>query len=386
MKSGFVSARSVWEKDGELWTDPGLGRLVDYLSFRTQLSVALCHQTDGPKPNLYNHRIARNRIEYFPMPFMASVANGFFKFRSCQRVITEVEKRSDSLVVQLPFAAPLALLSSRKPRVYQICADLYRQVRTSPFYSGHRKWLAQPMALLIHQIQKRICSAKDARVVAHGRALLAQYGQPGRGQWVISSALEAPEMGSMSRRRPDDGVFRLLFVGYLRHEKGCDVLLKALTKVVRQKPKVELWVVGGRDKVSSGVEDDIKALIEAHDLESKIQFKDSVPFGPELFQMMADADVLLLPSRSEGTPRVLVEARAMGCPVIASRVGGIPDSVEHMEDGLVFESDDHQDLADKVLFLMNTPRERLRLIANGEKRVRPWTVEALGDSILKEMI
>ena len=63
-------------------------------------------------------------------------------------------------------------------------------------------------------------------------------------------------------------------------------------------------------------------------------------FGEPLFELYRSHDVFVLPSLSEGTPRTLVEARSFGCPVVATRAGGIPSSVEHGRDGLLVEPND----------------------------------------------
>lgn len=67
--------------------------------------------------------------------------------------------------------------------------------------------------------------------------------------------------------------------------------------------------------------------------------------GDELWAAYDQADLFALPSVSEGTPKVLLEAMARGCPVVASRVGGIPTAVEHEQRGLLFESGDVDGLA-----------------------------------------
>jgi glycosyltransferase involved in cell wall biosynthesis len=111
-----------------------------------------------------------------------------------------------------------------------------------------------------------------------------------------------------------------------------------------------------------------------------------VPFGPELFQAFADADVLLLPSRSEGTPRVLNEARAFGCPVVASRVGGITTSVEHEVDGLLVPPDDPEALAAATLRLLEDAELRRRMIEIGKLRMRERTIERFVDLVEQELV
>jgi glycosyltransferase involved in cell wall biosynthesis len=105
------------------------------------------------------------------------------------------------------------------------------------------------------------------------------------------------------------------------------------------------------------------------------------PFGPELFGVFAESDVLVLTSRSEGTPRVLVEARAMGCPVIASRVGGVPDSVTEGVDGLLFPSGRADCLAESLLRLAQNPPLQRELAKNGRERTKNLTIERFADTI-----
>lgn len=107
-------------------------------------------------------------------------------------------------------------------------------------------------------------------------------------------------------------------------------------------------------------------------------------FGSELFQEYADADVFVLPSRSEGTPRVLVEARAFGCPVVATRVGGIPSSVAEGRDGLLVPPDDVTALADAILRVATEPGLRQSLSRSGRERVRSWTIDGLADALVEQ--
>ena len=91
-----------------------------------------------------------------------------------------------------------------------------------------------------------------------------------------------------------------------------------------------------------------------------------IEFGePNLFELYRSHDVFVLPSLSEGTPRTLVEARAFGCPVVATRVGGIPSSVQHGVNGLLVPPNDSQGLASAVERVLSEEPLRLKLIAEG---------------------
>ena len=93
-------------------------------------------------------------------------------------------------------------------------------------------------------------------------------------------------------------------------------------------------------------------------------------------------DALLLPSANEGTPVVAIEALAAGRPVVATRVGGVPDVVDDNESGFLVEVGDIEALTDRLEQLAGDPELRARLGATGRERVVPrYRVERLVDDI-----
>lgn len=93
-------------------------------------------------------------------------------------------------------------------------------------------------------------------------------------------------------------------------------------------------------------------------------------------------DALLLPSANEGTPVVAIEALAAGRPVVATRVGGVPDVVDDNESGFLVEVGDIEALADRLEQLARDPGLRARLGETGRERVVPrYRVERLVDDI-----
>jgi L-malate glycosyltransferase len=126
-----------------------------------------------------------------------------------------------------------------------------------------------------------------------------------------------------------------LYVGRLSPEKGVDVLLHAL-QMVQQTNKCQLSIVGDGSE---------RGRLEklAQDLGLKqIEF---VGFQPSVNAYLASTDALIMPSRREGLPLTLIEALCAGLPVVASRVGGIPEFVTHGQNGLLCAPDDVPALA-----------------------------------------
>jgi glycosyltransferase involved in cell wall biosynthesis len=93
-------------------------------------------------------------------------------------------------------------------------------------------------------------------------------------------------------------------------------------------------------------------------------------------------DVFLLPSGNEGTPVTAIESLASGCPVVATRVGGVPDVVRDGEDGFLVELGDLDALAARLAELAADPELRARMGAAGRARVLPrYAVERLIDDV-----
>ncbi len=314
LRLGFVSARWSSRHDGGVWAEAGVVKLLDVFATRfAEVHVAMSLAAE--RQQLHDHRFNLPDANFVPLPWLPSVVGGIRKGAACRKVIREVERRCDVLLVQLPFAAPTALVLPQKPRAYHLCADIVEIVRTSPYYQGNKKLPARALAYGIDFLEARLIARKDSRMIANGEELFTRFGGSDKGSAVVSATLLDREVLSVPRTRPTDGPFRMLFVGYLRHEKGVGTLLEACERLLQTvKRPLELSVVGASHSEDRGVTDQLRAGLEALKGRMTVRFEGHKAFGRDLFQCFADADVLVLPSLSEGTPRVLVEARSFGCP------------------------------------------------------------------------
>jgi glycosyltransferase involved in cell wall biosynthesis len=379
VKVGFVTGRMSSTRDGNRFAQSGLSRLVHALRDRADLT---CVATSAAPSFVKEHDtlLEQGDARFVPLPFIPSTISGLGKGAECRRGMARIERLADVVIVQLPFSPPWGLMPRQRPRVYHACADVPGVVSASKYYRGARRIAALGFAEFMHAWQNQQAHQLGARVVTNGDALHERMGRP-PGRSIVSSSLGLAEVGSVKRQRPANAPFRILFCGYLRPEKGLDTLIAAYRSIVKEIPDAELVVVGDQDLGQGGA---VAELRRQMDGAGSVDLKGLIAFGPKLFREFADADVLLLPSRSEGTPRVLVEARAFGCPVVASRVGGIPTSVSDGVDGFLVPPDDALALAQATLRIARAPTLRARLIEHGYERARQCTVEALAEALLEE--
>ena len=127
----------------------------------------------------------------------------------------------------------------------------------------------------------------------------------------------------------DPGVRHLLFVGNLVPVKGLDVLLAACGELAKQAAPWQLHFVG-----EGPLKTALQRQAQSLSLSERVAFHGSIAHS-ELPDWFRAADVLVLPSRSEGVPNVLLEAAACGLPFVASDVGGIPEIAELGQSRLV---------------------------------------------------
>lgn len=156
---------------------------------------------------------------------------------------------------------------------------------------------------------------------------------------------------------------RLVAVGRLSPEKGQAGLLEAVALLRDRGIALQLTLVGdGPDG------DALKAKSQQLGLDDHVHFAGRQDERTALTSIAA-ADVLVLPSFMEGLPVVLMEAMALGVPVIATRVAGIPELVRDEVSGLLFDPADWEALADAVAQLAADPALRARLAVAARQRI-----------------
>ena len=155
----------------------------------------------------------------------------------------------------------------------------------------------------------------------------------------------------------------MICVGRLSPEKGQPGLLRAFAALRAKHPELRLRLVGdGPDRAS------LEALAKELGLADAVSFAGRLP-EEETLAEIARADLLVLPSFMEGLPIVLMEAMAVGVPVIASRVAGIPELVEDGKTGLLFTPSDWDELASRVDSLLGDKALQARLIERAKAKV-----------------
>jgi glycosyltransferase involved in cell wall biosynthesis len=174
-----------------------------------------------------------------------------------------------------------------------------------------------------------------------------------------------------------NGKVRLLFVGRLTNEKRADRFLRVVSRVKREAPnyRVTAAIAG-----NGPLRPELEAMADSLGLENG-----ALKFLGEREDMNAvykKTDLLMLTSDYEGTPNAILEAMSNGLPIVATRVGGVPD-ILHKDRGMLVDPDDEDGFTTAALRLVTDPALRTKLGNAGREYVsRFHSPETLGNRLL----
>ncbi len=159
-----------------------------------------------------------------------------------------------------------------------------------------------------------------------------------------------------------EGGVLMTAVGRLTAVKNYPMLLRAAAEVFQSLPDAVLAVVGEGEAQSS-----LETFARDLGVENRVRF---TGFRKDVTALLHASDLFVHTSLMEGCPNAVLEAMAMGKPVVATEVGGVPELVLHGETGLLVPSGDEAALARALEGLLETPAVRRRMGEAGRRRAR----------------
>jgi glycosyltransferase involved in cell wall biosynthesis len=167
------------------------------------------------------------------------------------------------------------------------------------------------------------------------------------------------------------------YVGWLIPIKGVTFLISAMAEAVQQYSNSLLVLVGKGDEEGEE-EAKLREQVKKLGLTDKVIF---LGWRADVDEIMGCFDLFVLPSLNEGMGRVLVEAMAVGLPIVASDVGGIPDLVKDGNNGFLVPPSDADALKHAILDLLKDEAKRKRMGEVGKEMCRSYSTEAMVEQI-----
>ena len=283
------------------------------------------------------------------------------------RVLTKIirKEKADVLHARSRVPALVALLAARRTHVPFITT-------CHGFYNKHP--LSRPMGW-----GKFVIVASNII----GKRMRDDFGVPHEKIRLVPRGVNLEEFewrpGSAAARGPGEAVVVGL-IGRLTPIKGHPFFLKAMARVARVVPNLKIRIIGDAPKPQ--YKEQLLTLVRNLGLEHAVEFLGTRYDIPELLSNM---HVLVAPSiGEEAFGRVVIEAGACGVPVVATRMGGLVDVVEHEKNGLLVPPDDPRMLADAVLRLLKEPELARKLAQDLRRKVETeFPLEKMFEKTLK---
>ena len=268
---------------------------------------------------------------------------------------TYIRGRQIAIVHAFDYAtAPLAMAAARTtPGVVALSSQRFFMDSIPPKY----RYLTLAAQWMAHGV---VANSEAAAAHLHRR-----YRYPRSRIQVCRNGLDLVEFPAFPRRRVAAVADAELVVGVacvLRPEKNLGQLLEAFARVRGRSSGMRLLIVGSGPEEAS-----LRAHAQQLSLSEVCRF---VPSTPDVAAELRSIDIFVHPSLSEALPNAVMEAMASGCAVIASRVGGCPELIEHGVHGLLVKPGDLDHLVVELSALIDNPVLRGKLAAAGAARMR----------------
>lgn len=169
-----------------------------------------------------------------------------------------------------------------------------------------------------------------------------------------------------SRQKSHEIAPRFISIRHLRPLYNIPCILKAYKVLLEQYPNATLDILG---------QGDMRAELEQYVADNNltgVRFIGQVP-NDKIYDYFAQANIILSAPKADNMPVSLLEAMNAGLLVISSRVGGVPYMIEHGKTGLLFESDNAEDMAAKMLWALEQPEEVHTIITNAQADVQKYS-------------
>ncbi len=185
---------------------------------------------------------------------------------------------------------------------------------------------------------------------------------------VIYTGLPLQEI-SFNETYASSKVLKMLSIGRAHWKKGYDYALRCCSLLKERNVSFTYTIIGGAG------DEELQFLVDDFGLEDCVFLENRKP-QQEVFKCMSEASLLLMPSLEEGLPNVVVEAMAIGLPVLSTNCGGVPELVTNNREGWLVPTRNPKAMADAIEVFVQLPLQRIEEVRlAGRKKVEKQHAE-----------
>ncbi|MET0234180.1 MAG: glycosyltransferase [Kibdelosporangium sp.] len=263
-------------------------------------------------------------VRISPLPYYVGLTS---LVRTLPRLVWSVFRavaRAEVVILRLPgVIGSLAVLAAwmlRRRYAVEVVGDPYDVLTAGVLGRGGKH-----AAPVVRWLMRRVVRGAAASQYVTEKTLQHRYPQaPGTPTVAVSNVRLTSGAFAAEPRQWQPTPFRIVTIGSQeQHYKGQDVLLRAIGHLADDGLPVSAVVVGGGRRHT-----ELVSLVGALGLDDRVSFTGAVHDRDRIVELLDEASLFVLPSRTEGLPRVLVEAMARALPAVGSDVGGVPELIE----------------------------------------------------------
>lgn len=356
MKLIFITdARYVRLANGAVYSLEGSFSYQLYLrylnSFEEIIIIARVKQGNISEVNAANC-VTQGKVIVCDLPYYVGLNDYMKKSFVLKKILKKYLKqylsKDTAIICRIPGKiGAIAISYLRKWKIYygiEVVGDPY-----DVFSKGAISHPLRPLLqVLAYRSLKYLCKNAPAALYVTKYSLQRRYPCPNFSVGVSDVVLPTSAFVTTPRHFTSHSPIKLICVGTLEQwYKAPDIVIKALNVLTKEGVKYHFtWVGDGRLRIK------ILELCKKYKIDDFCDFIGKVGSGSAVREKLDQADIFIMPSRTEGLPRALVEAMARALPCIATGVGGIP---ELLAPDVIIPIDDFQALANKIQYIINNP-------------------------------
>jgi glycosyltransferase involved in cell wall biosynthesis len=369
---GIFTLKRLCCHEGRYYTYGGFGDYLAAMRANFEHVIIVAHIRDMLPPHGHFEIPSGPDLEFVGLPQVRSEVGTWLIMPLVFLRAWQASKRMDVVHARMPnYTGVIGAFVSRIrniPVFNQIVADWYVEAQRMPIFRKFGLGLLMKLNMYFYDwLERLVC--KGQMVFAQGQTSFDKHAPVSDCVLALSSAHYLVDIVN-PKPRFTQPTKTILNVARLNAVKNQALILKAL-KVLRAAN--EDWQVVF---VGEGPQrEPLDAMAKSLGISQYVTFAGQVNRGDALWHYYDQADCFVLSSRSEGTPKVLLEAMARGLPVVASAVAGVPTSVKHEERGLLFADEDVVGLVAELRRMATDSALREYMVANANVFCTQHTVE-----------
>lgn len=373
MKLAFYYHVTICNDNNNLKTVGLFGVFLEALAKEVDELVLIMHQANPTEESSCDHTIRASNITWINIGLKTAAWHRELFHRSILKQALQKIQDCDALIVRSP--TPLAAYFHKYldgPKLwFMIVGDYLGAIEHYKKSTLRDLLIYYYLFVNDYFFQKRI---KKTDILVNSPALYKKYADKSKSIHLIrTTTLSESDFFERSDTCHHSSI-NLIYTGIFSPAKGLIELVDAIIYLTRENIPIVMHFVGWEDAPDKPVETKLLEQAKKGGAHDKIIFHGKKKVGPELNSMYQMADIFIMPSYHEGFPRTIWEAMANSLPVIATRVGGIPEFLTHNENAYLIAPKSSIAIVDAVKTLLSNTSLRRRLISSGHTLAKENTL------------